>query len=147
MQREKRSGTWQEFMLGVMNMPITKTTDAQHHADDCKKRPKKSSNVSEPHTKKKKLSGAKKIKCTKPNVQEECKKAAKNPAVIAAKTLVVKKLWGKVKHTQKEVGVFGGRDSVGWRDDLPFPVSTSGWGGGRDSDRTHIIQPDLNGGT
>lgn len=53
------------------------------------------------------------------------------------------------KHTQTEERVWtwerGG--AFDWRDDLPFPVSTSGWCGGRDSDRTHIIQPDLNGGT
>lgn len=51
------------------------------------------------------------------------------------------------EETQAWQGLSGKVGSFGRRNDLPFPVSTSGWGGGRDSDRTHIIQPDLNGGT
>lgn len=58
-------------------------------------------------------------------------------------------MWETQSTTHREEKGLSGRVGVAlfWRNNLPFPVSTSGWGGGRDSDRTHIIQPDLNGGT
>lgn len=72
--------------------------------------------------------------------KKTCRESSKDPHFLSS--------MGNMKHTQREEkGLSGRGGSFGWRNDLPFPVSTSGWGGGRDSDRTHIIQPDLNGGT
>lgn len=124
-------------------MPITKITDAQHHADDCRKKKEAVNEACTRNETEWSLPNTQKTAQDKTKMQQAttklCCQSSKDPHFWSN--------MGNMKHTERGKGLSGRVGSFGWRNDLPFPVSTSGWGGGRDSDRTHIIQPDLNGGT
>jgi len=84
---------------------------------------------------------------TRPKKQTKMQQATTEICCESSKDPLSLSRMGNTKHTERGKGLSVRVGSFGWRNDLPFPVSTSGWGRSRDSDRTHIIQPDLNGGT